>query len=185
MKFGASIWPFQWDPPYEDGISRIASLGFEAVELIGWNRQILHEYFTPKKVKELRAFAEDAGLEISEFVSTPEGMASPDEKERDRAVEHFKRAVEVAVGLGTGIVNTVSAYPFDLEFPRITDRPHLQQWIVDVPSGFWPGLEEKLGRLRGRDEAVRLHLRGCRAALRSGTPPVPPHVQHRLHASAD
>jgi len=39
MKFGASIWPFQWDPPYEGGISRIASLGFEAVELIGWNRQ--------------------------------------------------------------------------------------------------------------------------------------------------
>jgi sugar phosphate isomerase/epimerase len=135
MKFGASIWPFQWDPPYEDGISRIASLGFEAVELIGWNRQILHEYYTPKKVKELRTFVEDSGLEISEFVSTPEGMASSDEKERDRAVEHFKRAVEVAVGLGTGIVNSVSAYPFDLEFPRITDRPHLQQWTVDIPSG--------------------------------------------------
>jgi sugar phosphate isomerase/epimerase len=128
MKFGASIWPFQWDPPYEDGISRIASLGFEAVESIGWNRQILHEYYTPKKVKELRRFVEDAGLEISEFVSTPEGMASPDKKERDRAVEHFKRAVEVAVGLGTGIGNSVSAYPFDLEFPRITDRPHLQRW---------------------------------------------------------
>ena len=43
MKFGASIWPFQWDPPYEDGISRIASLGFEAVELIGWNRKLLQE----------------------------------------------------------------------------------------------------------------------------------------------
>jgi sugar phosphate isomerase/epimerase len=118
MKFGASIWPFQWDPPYKDGISRVASLGFEAVELIGWNRELLQEYYTSKKVEELRAFVEDAGLEISEFVSTPEGMASPDDKERDRAVEHFKRAVEVAVGLGTGIVNTVSAYPFDLKFPR-------------------------------------------------------------------
>jgi sugar phosphate isomerase/epimerase len=103
--------------------------------LIGWNRKILNEYYTSKKVKELRAFVENEGLEISEFVSTPEGMASPDEKERDQAVEHFKRAVEVAVGLGTGIVNTVSAYPFDLEFPRITDRPHLQQWMVDIPSG--------------------------------------------------
>jgi hypothetical protein len=57
MKFGASIWPFQWDPPYEDGISRIASLGFEAVELIGWDRENLHDYYTPKKVKELRRFA--------------------------------------------------------------------------------------------------------------------------------
>jgi sugar phosphate isomerase/epimerase len=135
MKFGAPIWPFQWDPPYEDGISRIASLGFEAVELIGWNRKLLQEYYTPKKVKELRAFVEDSGLEISEFVSTPEGMASSDEKRRDQAVEHFKHAVEVAVGLGTGLVNTVSAYPFDLKFPRITDRPHLQQWTVDIPSG--------------------------------------------------
>ena len=62
MKFGASIWPFQWDPPYEDGISRIASLGFEAVGLIGWNRQILQEYYTPKKVKELRTFVGDSGL---------------------------------------------------------------------------------------------------------------------------
>ena len=135
MKFGASIWPFQWDPPYEDAISRIASLGFEAVELIGWDRQNLHDYYTPKKVKELRRFVEDSGLEISEFVSTPEGMASPNKKERDRAIEHFKQAVEVAAGLGTGIVNSVSAYPFDLEFPRITDMPHLQQWTVDVPSG--------------------------------------------------
>src|SRR5215207_7394456 len=101
MKFGASVWPFQWDPPYEDAISHIASLGFEAVELIAWNSESLHEYYTPKKVDELRSFVEDAGLEISEFVSTPEGMASPDEKERERAVEHFKRAVEVAVGLGT------------------------------------------------------------------------------------
>ena len=57
MKFGASIWPFQWGPPYEDGISRIASLGFEAVELIGWDRENLHDYYTPKKVKELRRFA--------------------------------------------------------------------------------------------------------------------------------
>ena len=125
MKFGASIWPFQWDPPYKDGISRVASLGFEAVELIGWNRELLQEYYTSKKVEELRAFVEDAGLEISEFVSTPEGMASPDDKERDRAVEHFKRAVEVTVGLGTGIVNSVSAYPFDLEFPpqRVREDP--------------------------------------------------------------
>jgi sugar phosphate isomerase/epimerase len=87
------------------------------VELIGWNRETLREYYTPKRVRELRAFVEDAGLKISEFVSTPEGMASPDEKERERAIEHFERAVEVTVGLGTGIVNSVCVYPFDLEFP--------------------------------------------------------------------
>ena len=34
MQFGASIWPFQWEPPYEEALRRIARLGFRAVELI-------------------------------------------------------------------------------------------------------------------------------------------------------
>ena len=29
MQFGASIWPFQWTPPYDAGIKRLASLGFK------------------------------------------------------------------------------------------------------------------------------------------------------------
>ena len=41
MKFGASSWPFQWDPPYEDCIRRIAGLGFKAIELIAWNPDYL------------------------------------------------------------------------------------------------------------------------------------------------
>ena len=34
MKFGASVWPFHLNPPYDDGIKRIADLGLKAVELI-------------------------------------------------------------------------------------------------------------------------------------------------------
>ena len=34
MKFGACVWPFQWEPPYEAVIRRIAGIGFRAVELI-------------------------------------------------------------------------------------------------------------------------------------------------------
>jgi sugar phosphate isomerase/epimerase len=75
------------------------------------------------------------GLELSEFVSTPPGMASFEKKERDGAVEHFKRMVEVAIGLGTNTVNTVSVFPFAIEVPRITDRPHMQEFSVDYPSG--------------------------------------------------
>ena len=33
MHFGAAIWPFQWHPPYEDAIRRVARLGFRSVEL--------------------------------------------------------------------------------------------------------------------------------------------------------
>ena len=41
MKFGASSWPFQWDPPYEDCIRRVAGVGFKAIELIAWNKDFI------------------------------------------------------------------------------------------------------------------------------------------------
>lgn len=135
MKFGASIWPWRWEPPYEATLSRIAKAGFKAVELIAWNREALDTYYTPGKIRELRDCIASEGLELSEFVSTPKGMSSPDKKERDAAVEHFKRGCEVGVELGTKMVNSVSSHPFDIKFPWITDRPHVQVFHVDLPSG--------------------------------------------------
>lgn len=139
MKFGASVWPFQWDPPYEDTLRRLAKLGFEAVELIAWRRDVLDTYYTPQRVKELRVLIEDLGLELSEFVSTPPGMASPDPAARRQAVEHFKQFVEVAVSLGTNMVNTVSPNPFELQFPRIMLKHVYQEWTLE----FDPALDWK------------------------------------------
>jgi len=135
MKFGASIWPFKWDTPYEETIPRIAKLGFKAIELIAWDQTILNEYYTPQRIRELRNIVEGEGMEISEFVSTPRGMADPDKATRANAVEYFKRMLEVADGLGTRMVNSVSVHPFNIEFPRITDRPLMQEQRVEIPSG--------------------------------------------------
>ncbi len=135
MKFGASIWPFKWDTPYEETIPRIAKLGFKAIELIAWDHTILNEYYTPQRVKELRTIIENEGMEISEFVSTPRGMADPDKATRANAVEHFKKMLDVADGLGTKMVNSVSVHPFNIEFPRITDRPLTQEQRVEIPTG--------------------------------------------------
>lgn len=135
MKFGAAIWPFKWETPYEATIPRIARLGFKAIELIAWDRQTLDDYYTPRRIGELRDIVASEGLEISEFVSTPRGMADPDPAVRAAAVEHFKRMLEVADGLGTKMVNSVSVYPFGLEYPRITDRPLMQEQLVDLPAG--------------------------------------------------
>jgi sugar phosphate isomerase/epimerase len=128
MKFGACIWPFQWEPPYEAAIRRIAGLGFRAVELIAWDRQTLVDYYTPQRIQALRRLLADEGLELSEFVSTPPGMASPDPSARASAVEHFKRQVEVGVELGAKMVNTVAPNPFDLRLPRITQKHLHQEW---------------------------------------------------------
>src|SRR5688572_10200064 len=95
MKFGASSWPFQWDPPYEDAIRRISSLGFRAIELIAWNKDFLTDYYTDAKISDLKAVLKGEGIALSQFVSTPHDLSSSDKSERDAAVEHWKRAVDV------------------------------------------------------------------------------------------
>src|SRR4051812_38301716 len=95
MKFGASSWPFQWDPPYEAAIRRIAGLGFKAIELIAWNRDYLTDYYTAPNIAGLKAELRSAGIVVSQFVSTPHDLSNPDKEKREAAVEHWKRAVEV------------------------------------------------------------------------------------------
>ncbi len=135
MQFGAAIWPFQWHPPYEDAIRRVARLGFRHVELIAWDRDTLRTYYTPERIAALRQLLADEGLGLSEFVTTPSGIASADPNRRAAAVEHFRQAVDVACELGTGIINSVVAPPFDLPVPRLLDLPETQEVTVELPKG--------------------------------------------------
>jgi sugar phosphate isomerase/epimerase len=139
MRIGAASWPFQWDPPYETAIRRIAGLGFKAIELIAWNRDYLKDYYTAAKVAELRKVLKDEGIVLSQFVSTPHDLSSADKAKRDAAVEHWQRAVEVGAELGAKIINMVSAHAFAMrdsqEYPRITTKPLVQTYTVKLPSG--------------------------------------------------
>jgi sugar phosphate isomerase/epimerase len=140
MKFGASSWPFQWDPPYEDAIRRVAGLGFKAIELIGWNPEYLTEYYTREKIADLKACLETEGIMISQFVHTPHDLSHQDKAQRDIAVGHWRRAVDIGTALGSRIINMVSAHPFGLrdnhEIPRITSKPLVQKYATrDIPSG--------------------------------------------------
>jgi sugar phosphate isomerase/epimerase len=134
MRLGAPVWPFQWNPPYEDAVRRIASLGYRNVELIAWNRPALDDYYTPERVRDLRSLIGDLGLSLSEFVSTAGGMASAVQSERDDVVEYFKRFCEVARALGTDTINTVAPVPFNLRVPALKNLPVTQVWTVDVPE---------------------------------------------------
>ena len=89
MQFGAAVWPFQWYPPYDDAIRRVARLGFRHVELIAWDRDALQTYYTPDRIAALRRLIADEGLTLSEFVTTPTGIASADRGRRAAAVDHF------------------------------------------------------------------------------------------------
>jgi len=135
MQFGAAIWPFQWYPPYDDAIRRVARLGFSNVELIAWDVGALDEYYIPQRVAALKRLLADEGLSLSEFVSTPAGAGSPDPRRRAEAVEYFKRVVDTAAALGATMVNSVVSTPFDLSFPVLLELPETQEVTVDLPRG--------------------------------------------------
>jgi sugar phosphate isomerase/epimerase len=135
MRLGAPVWPFQWNPPYGDAIRRIAALGFRSVELIAWNPQALEEYYTPPRIRDLRALMDDLGLRLSEFVSTAGGMASADPDQREAVVEYFRRFCAVARELGADTVNTVAPMPFGLPAPPLKQLPVTQVWTITVPDG--------------------------------------------------
>ena len=135
MQFGSSVWTFSWLPPYDDALVRIAKIGYRAAELIAWNRETLKDYYTASTIRSLRKLLNDQGLELSEFVSSPRGMASSEPSMRNAAVDHFKEMVEVALELGTNMVNSVSPNAFELTMPRILDKPVAQEWGADLPKG--------------------------------------------------
>lgn len=135
MRFGASIWPWKWDGPYDEAVARIGDAGFRATELIAWDDDSLEHYYTPETVRELRSILDDRGMILSQFVVKTPNLSSPDPALRKASVEVFKRGLDKAVALGTGIINTVVHYPLGIEMPRITDRPHVQTFTVKVPPG--------------------------------------------------
>lgn len=154
MKLGAAVWPFRWQPPYEEAVRRIAGLGFRAVELIAWDSEALASYYTPAKVHDLRTLIVDLGLELSEFVSTAAGMVSPDVGARQACLDHFRRVIEVADGLGTRTINTVAPMPHGVRVPPLKTLPTAQVWTAEIDPGFdarvaWERLVEMAGRVMG------------------------------------
>jgi sugar phosphate isomerase/epimerase len=152
MKLGASVWPFRWQPPYEEAIRRIAGLGFQAVELIAWDGDALKNYYTPERIRELRALMGDLGVELSEFVSTAGTYVHPDAGPREACLEHFRRVIEVAEALGTKTINTVAPMPHGVRVPPLKQLPTAQIWTAEIPEGYdaretWERFVEMTGRV--------------------------------------
>src|SRR4029078_1690346 len=124
MRFGASSWPFQWEPPYEDCVRRIAGLGFKAIELIAWNPDFLNNYWTKAKIADIKKELKASGIGLSQFVHSVHDIASPDKAKRDAGVANWRKAFEIGAELGAPIINTVASHPFamrdTIEIPRIT-----------------------------------------------------------------
>ncbi|GGL93293.1 sugar phosphate isomerase/epimerase family protein [Nakamurella endophytica] len=140
MRFGASIWPWRWDTPYDKAIARIGDAGFRATELIAWAPAALDDYYTADTIATLKSVLSDRDMALSQFVVNNRGVTSPDESVRRGAIDMFKKGVDTGAQLGAPIINTVTHLPFDLDYPRITDRPHVQTFSLAVDSGLdWTG----------------------------------------------
>ncbi|HUO35360.1 MAG TPA: TIM barrel protein [Candidatus Acidoferrum sp.] len=134
MRFGASVWPWRWDLPYDRTIRRIGDAGFRATELIAWNRAAIEEYYVPSTIAFLRATLAEKNMKLSQFVVVNRGAASADASVRNAAIETFKKGVDIAAQLESPIINTVTHLPFDIRFPVITNRPHMQTFSYPVAS---------------------------------------------------
>ncbi len=139
MKQGCASWCFAGDmhvdTEYEKVISNIADIGFEGLELIAFSMKTLNEYYTPKKIKNLRETIQSNNLILSEFVvyhELIEGLAGLDKEKKKESIEIFKHGVQIAKDLGTKIVNTVSHWPVGLEAPNHYLAMYIHPWAYGV-----------------------------------------------------
>ena len=134
MRFGAPVWPFKWEEPYDGAIRRIRGLGFRAVELIGWKPETLDTYYTSQTIKELRSVLDGEGILLSQFVANPGELASGDAAVRAKAVETFKRFSDV--GRRTRHQDHEHRYPFPLRHqePAAGGSRDGAEFTVDMPG---------------------------------------------------
>jgi sugar phosphate isomerase/epimerase len=160
MFFGAPVWPMQWRPPYDAVIRRIAGLGFEGVELIGWSAESLNEYYTPGEIRNLRDLISSEGLRLTNFNHSPHFLSSPDAGARAKDVDTFARAVEVGVALGARTITGVTPYPFSRDIEHLLARPTMQEWSAPIESG--------LDWTRNYDDYIEALTKCCAQAAKAG-----------------
>lgn len=74
--FGSTIWTFNWNPPYEVALRRLASTGCKGFELPIWSADTL-AYYTPEKIRELKNLADGEGLKLTNvFCNVPFSRAA-------------------------------------------------------------------------------------------------------------
>ena len=64
--FGSTIWTFNWNPPFDAALRRLARTGCKGFELTAWSVDMLG-YYTPDVVGELRSIADGEGLSLTNF----------------------------------------------------------------------------------------------------------------------
>lgn len=95
MRFGACTWIFG-DAPIEKMAHKLAGLGYDGLELKG------DLAYSPAQLRPLLA---GLGLEVLSITPEDVDLAHPDAAVRREALDYYRRAIDLAAGLGCPIVS--------------------------------------------------------------------------------
>jgi sugar phosphate isomerase/epimerase len=123
IKIGCAAFSFTnplsaYAPPYEAAIDAVGAAGLDTTELILHQESDLDSYWTPSRIREIRAQLRRNKLELSEFVlyhDAVPGLPSLDSNTREKSLEAFEKGVVLAEKLGSPLINMVAHWPEGLE----------------------------------------------------------------------
>lgn len=166
--FGSTIWAFDWNPPFDQALRRLASVGCKGFELVAWSSEMLG-YYTPATVAELGAIADGEGLTLTNFFFNLPFDYAPGAASSRPDTEAFRRACDVIARVGAPIVTSMTPYPFNSEVRHIMQRPTTQEWTAKVePHWNWAAEYEAVV-----DGFAQASLHAAAAGLRVAIEPHP------------
>ena len=182
MRFAAPVWPFQWNPPYEDAIRRMAGLGFRQVELIAWSREASPSITPPHRVRELRSLMSRPGRVVSEFVLDCRRDGQPGTRGTGCLRGALPPHVRHGPRAGHRHREHGLPHPVRAALPPLKQLPTAQLWTVDLTDGLdWQRGWEAFVETTRRVVAVVWKKPGC---VCHGAPPLSLRLERRRHAPA-
>jgi sugar phosphate isomerase/epimerase len=159
--FGSTIWTFDWNPPYEDALRRLARTGCIGFELPIWSAET-RAYYTSDTIRALKAIADGEGLKLTNvFCNLPFGR-EPGAATSRAGLDAWRRGIDTVAALGAPTVTSMTPYPFDAEVRPILQRPTAQEWTAGVePQWDWAGEYEVVvvGFARACEAAAKVGLK--------------------------
>jgi sugar phosphate isomerase/epimerase len=123
MYLGAPVWVLDSHIPITDAIETLADCGLKGCELIISDEESIKRQYTKEQCRAYRDLIADKNMILSEFVVPAGASSSEDPDERTKAIDIFKRSVDVAAEIGTKNINICCPYPFNVNFPELKTLP--------------------------------------------------------------
>lgn len=103
-KIGVIIDNFRLD--VRNGLQKAKEVGAEGVQIYAVSGEMDPDHLSTKQRKELKAFIDDLGLEISALCGDLAGHGFQDSEVNPDKIEKSKRILDLAIELGTNVVTT-------------------------------------------------------------------------------